>query len=182
MHHLILRLTSNANLAQKTGHQTKGPFTPPIYYTIVIAITILFKNGLYTHFCNCDCESYSPIQKNRNQVTNRRWMNRKGGILGAWLQLTISSSYRFNFLLKFGKFYWSKKIFKQICLSKPTDCIFVMCYFFNRRNSTAKISQGSEEMSISKTRSWTDFRKRWVTSWIRRSTMREHHFRLFYCL
>ena len=40
MHHLILRLTSNANLAQKGEHQTKGPFTPSIYYTIVIAITI----------------------------------------------------------------------------------------------------------------------------------------------
>ena len=35
-----------------------GPLTPDIYYAI--AITIRFKNGLCTHFC--DCDSYFPIE------------------------------------------------------------------------------------------------------------------------
>ena len=38
-----------------------GSFTPAIYYAITTVITIRFKNGVCTHFRNCD--SYSPYRK-----------------------------------------------------------------------------------------------------------------------
>ena len=43
---------------------TEGPFTPDIYYAIAIVIIIRLKNGLCTHFCDCDYDSYSPHSKN----------------------------------------------------------------------------------------------------------------------
>ena len=48
-----------------------GSFTLTIYYEI--AITIRFKNGFCTHFCDCNCDSYLPHRKrncNRNHIRN----------------------------------------------------------------------------------------------------------------
>ena len=46
-----------------------GSFTHTIYYAITTVITIRFKNGLCTHFRNCDL--YFPTQMNRNSIHNR---------------------------------------------------------------------------------------------------------------
>ena len=53
-------------------NQAKVPFTPEIYDAVAIAITTGFKNGLCTHFCNCNSNSFHNIEKNRNRIINRR--------------------------------------------------------------------------------------------------------------
>ena len=49
-----------------TRRRRNSSFTPEVYYAI--AITIILKNGLWTHFC--DCDSYSPNRENRNRIIN----------------------------------------------------------------------------------------------------------------
>ena len=44
--------------ATNERHRVYGSFTSAIYYGI--PINILFKNGLCTHFCDCDFDSHSP--------------------------------------------------------------------------------------------------------------------------
>ena len=49
-----------------------GPFTPAIYYAIVIAFK--FNNGMCTNFCDCDLRFLLPHRKyrHRNRVINHR--------------------------------------------------------------------------------------------------------------
>ena len=52
----------------------KGPFTSEIYYAI--AMTLMFKNGVSTHFCDCNWDSYSYLRK-ESQSRNKYsvWIN-----------------------------------------------------------------------------------------------------------
>ena len=50
----------------------KGHFTHVVYYAIVIAITIRFKNGLCTIFAFVIVIPIHPIEKNRNRLINRK--------------------------------------------------------------------------------------------------------------
>ena len=64
-------------ILRNSSGRLKGPFTPVINYANAIAVTIRFKNGLCTHFCDCDSYSSHTTEKNLNRICDRnRVINR----------------------------------------------------------------------------------------------------------